>query len=180
MKRYHAVIVATHWIVAIMILVALLIGGPMLAELKSTDPLKVSALGGHMVWGLVIGGLMVIRLITRLVTQIPPKADAKNATLNLGARLAHWGLYILTFSLIGSGLATALSAGLFGITLGGNGLLIPEDLTVYAPRVVHGIITQILLALIILHVAGGAYHQFFLKDRLLSRMWFGRRKIDSE
>ena len=178
MKRYHPLLVALHWIVAIMILMPLLYGGPSLAELKSTDPLKMTALGGHMVWGLVIGALLLIRLATRYFSQNPPAADAGNAMLNLGGRLAHWGLYLLIFMMIGSGLATALSAGLFGITLGSNGLPIPEDLTIYAPRVAHGIIASVMLALIALHVLAWVYHQFILKDGLISRMWFGKRKAD--
>jgi cytochrome b561 len=43
------------------------------------------------------------------------------------------------------------------------------------PRVVHGWIAKLLMALVALHVVGVVYHQFGLKDRLLSRMWFGRR-----
>jgi cytochrome b561 len=178
MKRYHPLLVAMHWIIAIMIVMALVIGGPSLADLKSTDPLKVTALGGHMVWGMVIGGLLIIRLVTRFTTQRPPAADAKNDLLNLGGRLAHWGLYLLTIAMVGSGMATAFSAGLFGMTLGGNGLPLPADLTIYAPRVAHGIIATLLLGLVVLHVAAWAYHQFYLKDRLISRIWFGKRKAD--
>lgn len=178
MKRYHPLLVALHWIVAIMILMALLYGGPELAKLKSTDPLKPTAMGGHMVWGLVIGSLLIIRLITRLTTQKPPSADARNDLLNKGAKWAHWGLYLITFLVIASGLTTALMAGLFGITLGGNGLPLPEDLTIYSARVAHGIITKLLLGLIVLHLLAWVYHQFILKDGLISRMWFGRRKAD--
>jgi cytochrome b561 len=34
-----------------------------------------------------------------------------------------------------------------------------------------------LMALIALHVAGALYHSFFLKDQLLTRMFFGKRAI---
>jgi cytochrome b561 len=29
--------------------------------------------------------------------------------------------------------------------------------------------------MLVLHVIGALYHQFFLKDGLFRRMWFGRR-----
>jgi cytochrome b561 len=35
-----------------------------------------------------------------------------------------------------------------------------------------------LMALIALHVLAALYHTFILRDGLLRRMWFGRRKIE--
>lgn len=161
-----------------MILMALVVGGPALADLESTDPLKMFSLTGHMLWGMVIGVLLIVRLIVRQRSQKPPKADAGNDLLNKGASLAHWGLYILSFAMVASGLSTALMAGLLDITFGANGEPIPADLTVYTPRVVHGLIAKGMIALILLHVLGWAYHQFILRDKLFSRMWFGKRRQD--
>ncbi len=39
----------------------------------------------------------------------------------------------------------------------------------------HGFSWTVLLLLIILHVAAALYHQFFRRDNLFSRMWFGSR-----
>ncbi|MGZ6317410.1 MAG: cytochrome b/b6 domain-containing protein [Anaerolineales bacterium] len=33
----------------------------------------------------------------------------------------------------------------------------------------------LLLLLVILHIGASLYHQFFRKDNLLGRMWFGSR-----
>jgi cytochrome b561 len=41
---------------------------------------------------------------------------------------------------------------------------------------VHGAVATLLLILIGVHVAGAGYHQVVLKDRLLSRMGFGKRQ----
>ena len=38
----------------------------------------------------------------------------------------------------------------------------------------HGLIWVVLFLLILLHVGAAFYHQFFVKDNLLGRMWFGR------
>ncbi len=43
-----------------------------------------------------------------------------------------------------------------------------------APRLVHGWIAKLLVLLVGLHVLGVVYHQLFLKDRLLSRMTWGK------
>ncbi len=175
MTRYHPVIAALHWIVAIMILMALVIGGPMLADMPNSNPDKLGGLAGHMIFGLSIGVLMLVRLVTRLRTRNPDHADSGNAALNLGGRFAHLGLYLFAFLMVGSGLGIALSAGLFDIVYGGSGEALPETLTIHPPRIAHGLIAKLLLALIALHVLGWAYHQFVLKDGLLRRMWFGNR-----
>lgn len=149
-----------------------------MADLANTDPQKMTGLTGHMVWGMIVGVLLIIRLVVRFRSQKPPKADAGNALLNIGAQVAHWGLYIAAFAMVASGLGAALSAGLFGITFGGNGEPIPTELAQLAPRVAHGVIAKLMLALILLHIAGWAYHQFVLRDKLISRMWFGKRRVD--
>jgi cytochrome b561 len=39
---------------------------------------------------------------------------------------------------------------------------------------VHLYISVILIALLVLHILAAFYHQFFRRDRLLSRMWYGQ------
>lgn len=175
MKRYHPLLVGLHWLVAAMILIALVVGGPGLADIKNDDPQKLFALTGHMVWGLTIGAFMIARLVTRLLAKSPPEADAGNPMLNSGAKFAHLGLYVLVFAMVGSGVGIALSADLFSIAFAGSGAPLPPDFKVFSARLAHGAIATLLLLLIGLHFAGWAYHQFFLRDSLISRMWFGKR-----
>lgn len=174
--RYHPALVALHWILALMIFMALVVGGPMLAVMENTNPEKLTGMTGHMIWGMTIGVLVVLRLITRFVTQKPAKADTGKAALNTVAGLTHWALYALIAGMVISGLTMAYNADLFAITLGGSGSPLPADLTIYPARVAHGIIANVFTALLVLHVGGWAFHQFVLRDRLISRMWFGKRK----
>lgn len=175
MKRYNPLLVGLHWLIAIMILVALLLGGPSLAAMENDDPGKIFGLTGHMIWGLCIGGLMIIRLAIRIFSRKPPHADAGNALLNLGAQAAHWGLYILVFAMVGSGIALAFSADLFSIVFANSGGALPESFDIFSARIAHGIIATLILTLVGLHFVGWAYHQFILRDGLISRMWFGKR-----
>ena len=39
----------------------------------------------------------------------------------------------------------------------------------------HGVVWILLALLILLHIGAAFYHQFFIKDNLLGRMWFGKR-----
>lgn len=175
MKRYHPVLVGLHWLVAAMILLALLVGGPGLDGIENDDPAKMFALTGHMIWGLAIGAFMIIRLAMRRQSRNPPSADAGNAMLNTGAKFAHMGLYVLVLAMVGSGIGIAISADLFAIVFSGSGTPLPADFEVFSARTAHGLIATFLLVLIALHVAGWAYHQFYLRDGLIRRMWFGKR-----
>lgn len=177
MKRYHPIIIGLHWLVAVMILVSLLFGGPSLVEMKNDNPEKMFGLTGHMVWGLAIAVFMVIRLTTRFLSKIPPAADVGHPALNFGAKLAHWVLYVLVLAMVASGIGIAVSADLFAIVFGGSGTPLPADFNVFYARTAHGIIATLLLVLIILHVFGWAYHQFVLRDGLIRRMWFGKRAL---
>lgn len=174
--RYHPALVALHWILALMIFMALVVGGPMMAAMESTDPQKLTGMTGHIIWGMTIGVLILLRLITRFVTTKPAKADTGKAALNTAAGLTHWAMYALVAGMVLSGLVMAYNADLFAITLGGSGAPLPADLTVYPARVAHGVIANVLTALLVLHVVGWAFHQFILRDRLISRMWFGKRQ----
>ena len=175
MKKYHPLLVALHWILVPMLMLALVMGGNVLVEIPNDSAEKIGALKGHMIMGLIIGSLMVLRLITRLFTKKPPHADIGNAFVNKIGVLAHYVLYLLVLIMAASGMATSLQAGLPDIIFGGSGAALPETFAIYAPRIAHGIIAKALFAMIILHVLGALYHQFITKDGLFSRMWFGKR-----
>jgi len=176
MKRYHPVLVGMHWLIAAMILVSLFIGGPGLVALENDDPAKLFGLTGHMVWGLAVGAFMVVRLAMRIFSTNPPEADAGSNMLNTGAKIAHLGLYLLVFAMVASGIGIALSADLFAIAFGGSGTELPPDFGVFPARLAHGFIATLLTVLIAMHVVGWAYHQFYLRDGLIRRMWFGKRE----
>ena len=127
---------------------------------------------------MAIGGLMLLRLAVRLFSKTPPTADTGYSALNSCARWAHVALYALVFVMVACGLATATSADLFTIAFGGSGAQLPVTFEGISARTAHAVVGKLLLLMIGLHVLGWAYHQFVLKDRLFSRMWFGRRSAE--
>lgn len=176
MTRYHPLLVALHWIMVLLILLALAAGGLMLSEMPNDDPQKVDSLAGHMTVGLLIGSLLVLRFVTRLTTTSPPPAQTGSALLDRVGALTHWIFYILIAGMVVSGLATAIGADLFAIVFGGSGTPLPDSFDHLPQRAAHGVIAICLVALIALHVVAAIYHQFILSDGLLHRMWFGKRK----
>ena len=172
--RYHGVLVFLHWLLALLLIVALVMGTFALKTVPNSSPDKIGALQGHMIAGGLILLLTLVRLVVRIKTAHPAPATAGNALLDRLAPLAHWALYGLVLAMAGSGIATSVLAGLPQIVFGGVGTL-PVDFNSLPPRAVHGIVAKLLMLTIALHIAAALYHQFVRRDGLLARMGFGPR-----
>ncbi len=172
-KQYSKIAITLHWVIAVMVFMALFIGGGALAEIKNSNPEKISALQGHMIWGSVVGVLMLIRLVVRFTTRKPVTVQTGNALLDRIGAYTHALLYLLIISMVVAGLGIAIMAGLPDVVFLGHGEL-PASFDDLLPRAAHGLIAKILMAVIVLHVVGALYHQFILKDNLLSRMGIGK------
>ena len=175
MKRYHPILVTLHWILAILIIVALIMGSQVLATTPNSAPEKMTSLQGHMSIGVIILVLMLVRLVIRFMTKKPPHADIGNDLLNKGGIIAHYALYAGVFTMCVSGLALANAAGLPDIVFFGSGEPLPEDFSAFAPRAVHGMVSTVLSLVIAAHIIAALYHQFVRKDSLLSRMGYGKK-----
>lgn len=175
--RHHPALVTLHWLLALLLLVALGMGTLVLGPMPLEAPGKVDALRGHMIAGMLIGALMLVRLVVRVFTvpQVAPSPSSGSPAKDALARLVHIGLYVLVFAMAASGMATALLAGLPDIVFGGSGGAIPATLSTLTPRVAHGWIAKGIAALVLLHVLGAVFHQWVRKDGLMSRMWWGPR-----
>jgi len=174
-RRYHPALVTLHWLLALLLALALGLGTFVLKETPNDSIDKIGALRGHMIMGIAIGALMLVRLVVRLRTSLPPAASAGHVVLDRLRSLTHVGLYLLVFAMVASGATIAVWSGLPGIVFGGAGLPLPESFAAYPPRRVHGWIANALFLVIGLHLIGALFHQFIRKDRLLSRMWFGKK-----
>lgn len=176
MRRYHPLLVVLHWLLAVLLVFALAMGTFSLKEIPNIAPEKLFALRGHMIAGIAILALMLVRLGVRLWLPRPPPATTGNRLLDRVAVGVHYGFYVLVILMAASGFATAVQAGLPAIVFGGSGAPLPESFWAYRPRVAHAVIAKLLIALAALHVAGAVYHQLVRRDGLIARMWFGRRR----
>lgn len=175
MKRYHPALTTLHWLLAVLIILALTMGKIVLAQTPNADPDKFGALQGHMIVGISILALMIIRFGIRLMTKRPPDVDIGHELLNKGASIAHYALYALVFAMAASGLATANTAGLPDIIFFGSGDPLPANFDDIFTRTVHRALSLVLILVIASHVLAALYHQFVRKDSLFARMWYGKR-----
>ena len=174
MTRYHPALVALHWLMALLIIMMLIFGNFVTGPLANSDPAKIEALTGHMAIGMSLGVLLIIRLIVKRSTDKPPHAKTGNAMLDRLGIGTHHLMYLLVALMVLSGLGMAFGFGLFGVVYGGEGV-IPEALSTSIASMIHNAVSNILVILLALHVLAALYHQFRLRDRLFSRMWFGDR-----
>jgi cytochrome b561 len=178
--RYSAVLVTLHWTLAILIIANLFIGHNLADNLADTDPAKISSLKTHMLLGGLIFFLMCIRLLVRINTDKPAPVSTDNAFLDKLAVVVQYSLYACVFLMCLSGFTLAMETQLPQIVSGDLAKPLPpyiKDLTIF---MIHGATAIVLTLLMMLHIAGALYHQFVLKDHLISRMSYGDRYTETD
>lgn len=134
-----------------------------------------SVIGWHMMVGISVLILLIIRLIVRFATKHPAWQSAGSKLFDWVGNLTHWGLYVLTFLMVITGIILADRRGLLARTFGiGSTPTFGSFRRGFSLGMFHGGIWTLLILLIALHVGAALYHQFILKDNLLGRMWFGK------
>jgi len=135
-----------------------------------------SAIGIHMIVGTAILVLLIIRLIVRWRTKHPEWASAGNKFFDWIGGLTHFGLYLLTFGMVITGIILADQRGMLARVFGIGSTPTPGSFRRggFSLGFLHGEIWTLLLLLIIVHVGAALYHQFILKDNLFGRMWYGK------
>ncbi len=170
--RYHPILVALHWLLAIMIGLQLGFGYFVIGKIPNSDPAKLGPLGNHMGFGTLIIALMVVRLITRYFTTHPQPSASQRQGLGLLRTPIHRLLYVVI-------LVTALSGWFTGYLIAhlyetpGNTL--PSDFAFYPTRVLHVWMALVLFLFIVLHIAAAIKEWLTGEGNILSRVGFGRR-----
>lgn len=178
-SRYHPALVVLHWALALLIIAALALGALVMVKIPNASPMKIEALRSHMSGGMAILVLMLVRLTIRAQTAHPAPASAGHPLLDRLAWVSHRLFYITVAAMAGSGIIMGLQTGLFDTVFAGHGS-VPADFWAFPIRYVHYLLSRILMALIAVHIIAALYHAVVLRDGLLSRMFFGRRKIASD
>ncbi|EAR61316.1 cytochrome b [Neptuniibacter caesariensis] len=171
MKSYPLAMIILHWFLAPIILLALFMGND-IAQLSNDLDLKVDRLEVHMAVGIGVGMLFVIRLFIKLASVRQPIPEKGNKLLAKAATWAHIFIYILVFGVVITGMAIAAQVDMPSIII--HGYIMPQGLSDLPVRIVHGILTKLLLFVVAIHISAAFYHQFVLRDGLLSKMWLSK------
>lgn len=171
-KRHHPLIRVLHWLVASLIIAALTMSALVMPLIPADSPELVDSLRRHMSAGLLVLVLTLLRFVMRRSAKKPPVLSSGMAWADWLARATHRVFDVLILLMIASGVGMAFSGGLFTVVFEGVGPL-PANLDALPLHAIHRYTAITLFAFIALHVAGALFHQFILRDHLLSRMGFG-------
>jgi cytochrome b561 len=177
--RYTRTAIAFHWLIALLILGTIPLG------LYMTDlhlsPLKLKLFSYHKWIGVTVFGLAVLRLAWRALHPAPPLPGSVPAWQRNASRVVHVLLYVLIFAIPLSGWLMSSAKGVQTVYLGVLPLpdLVGKDKALgHLLGEVHESLADILIALLVLHVAAAIKHHRIDRDDVLTRMlpWARARK----
>lgn len=163
-----------HWIGAIAIL-ALLGHGWWMTHM-TPRPERLANYAWHAALGYDFLILLVLRLLWRWTNPVPALPADSKPWERVAAHAGHIGLYVLMFAAALTGWAVAATFRT-PITNDLFGLSIPPIVQDRAYRdwyeESHVILSYVLAALVVVHIAGALRHSFIKHNDVLRRMWFG-------
>lgn len=162
---------ALHWLSALAVIAALAF-----IEVKDFFPkgtaLRDAMKFGHFQAGLIVLLVVLPRLLWRVNNRVPDITPAPNKPSLLLAHVTHWALYALMLALPLLGIAIVQGSG---HTLAFFGMPLPvlfsiSQAAAHDLKEVHEALGNVLLWLVILHVAAAIWHHRFVKDDTLTRL----------
>ena len=176
--RYDMVAMVLHWIIAILMIFMIVFGEDLIRV--SRDPAAAAAAGTflpsfHVSIGIGVLVLSVVRLGWRLINPPPPLPITMAPWEQMASKATHILFYIL---LIGLPLSGWLSLGHYAVSrpvaagaqvFGLGSLPLAPDLGEIGGAL-HGLGSNLAIALVILHVLAALKHQFVNRDNVLRRM----------
>lgn len=161
-----------HWLIFALLAVQYAIGSIMPHIGRRTQD------EGWVAWHFSVGAailfFIVLRLIWRLLHPVP-QLPTLTPWERIASGITHWALYLLVLVMTLLGWAATNARGwdviLFGLvklpSLAPNGSRWGHE-----AGDIHDTLVYVLLAVIVLHVAGALYHYFVKKDQVVARMLF--------
>ena len=172
-RRYHPVLVVLHWLLAFLIIAQLAGGYFVVSRMLNADPAKLGVLKIHMLIGMAVFLLMLIRFFVRLFTAHPPPSAEQQQGIGRLRSPVHWLFYMLVLLMVGSGWYTGY---LISDAYATPGATLPAGLPQLPSRMFHAWTALVLFLLIVLHIAA-AMREYLTGDRnIFGRMGFGQRR----
>lgn len=171
MKRYHSLSIFFHWLLAIMIIGAFIMG-TIMVDMR-ISPTKLQFYNWHKWAGVTILALVAMRLLTRLFKPAPNYPDSMKNWEKQAAHATHIFLYVLMFSVPISGYLYTFAAGYPVVYFAWLELPavvgpFPEYKDFF--KETHDILTKVMFITVMLHVAAAMKHLVINKDGVFQRI----------
>ncbi len=169
--RWGAVAKGFHWLTALLVVGLLCVGLYMTGLDFSPDKLKLYGL--HKAFGITVLALVVLRIGWRVFTPRPGEIETHKGWEVRLAAVIHFFFYaaLIAMPMTGWIMSSAASypVSVFGLFTLPN-IVGPDENAVDLMKDVHEFLAYILIAAIILHVAGALKHHVIDRDETLRRM----------
>ena len=180
--KYSGVAVLIHWTIAVLIIANLILSH--ITELIPEESIRF-AIDTHKSIGITVLGLVIMRILWRVTHKPPPPAEGLKSWEKRLSKLTHTLLYFLMVAMPLTGwmhdsawkAAPEIPMRWFGLfewpRIGSIMSMEPAR-----KEQVHGILGDwhenmgyVLIALVLLHIAGALKHQLLDGEPMLRRMW---------
>ncbi len=171
LRRYSAVAIALHWLVAVLILGSFVVGTYMVN--LDLSPWKLKVYAWHKWTGVTIFLLVAVRLAWRVTHRPPELPAAIPEWQRRAAAIAHALLYLLMLAVPLSGWLMSSAGGFPVVYFGVFQLpdIVAKDKELFElMKSVHFALNKALLAVVVLHVAAAIKHHYVDRDDVLARM----------
>lgn len=182
--HYGSVAKVFHWLTALLILTAIPLGvvsQNMPFATSEELAAKAQLFSIHKTVGVMAFFVAVLRILWALVQTKPAGLHPDRRLETFAAETVHWALYIsLALVPLSGWLHHAATEGFAPILwpFGQSLPFVPKDPDLAEVfGTMHWLFTKVLLASIILHVAGALKHVVIDRDATLRRMWFGQTDV---
>ncbi|GEM73484.1 cytochrome b [Sphingomonas aquatilis] len=170
--RYSTVAIAFHWTIAVLIIANLIIGIG-----HDGIPALRALMGAHKAIGITVLALTLARVAWRIAHRPPPLPAHMPGWEKGLAHATHWSLYLLMLALPLTGWLMVSAPPTEGPArpLTWFGLFDIPRLPASAGAAgfgheAHELLGWVMVALVVLHVAGALRHHLILRDNVLARM----------
>ena len=174
MKQYSKRMVIIHWLTLVLLIVAWYLGD-VLEDARNEKTATLIGYFAHVMAGGTVLLLTILRWTFRGVDGTPPQTG--ESLMDIVAKGVHYGLYILLLLLPATGFMTVVTSSVGLALLAGDASLLPAKYTGpgIVTHAVHGILMNVLIVVVVVHVLGVIKHQFVMKDGLMGRMSLRRK-----
>jgi cytochrome b561 len=170
-EKIPSITIGLHWIIAFAFIAMLAMG--LYVEDLPRSPEKGDLIAIHKSIGAIILVLALVRVVWRVISKYPEQLGQMSKGQEIIAKLTLLVLILGTVMMPVSGIVMSIAGGhgltVFGIELiAGTGEKM-ESLSKIG-HIMHGLGGKLMIAFIILHIAGAIKHEHIDKDGTLSRM----------
>ena len=172
MQRYTKTAMLLHWLTALLIVSAFVMGLVM-TSIHGFTPAKLRYFSWHKWLGVTVFALAVVRVLWRHFNRPPAHPEHMPAWQNLAANVTHVLLYLLIFAVPLSGYLYTLSAGVPVVYLGIWPMpvfMAPNPELKPLLRAIHYWLDMTMAALVFAHAGAALKHHLIDRDNVLKRM----------